>query len=236
MRIAICEDEKVFQDIVLEYLTPYLLKMNDITVQVFSNGQDLLAHHFEEHKFDLIFLDIELPVMSGVEVAQSIRESDTSVILIFITGHTQYVRNAFSINAFQYLTKPLSQEVFNEEFERALEHYNKMKFLYKINCRKVTKYFEIRDILYIETYDRHLRLVTQDGKYEYKGKISDEEIKLENYGFIRCHQGYLVNMRHIVRPVDGCFKLTNNENIPISRKMKNEVMSKYNKFLARCCL
>ena len=236
MKLAICEDEKQFQDVILEYLKPYLSERNDISIDVFPCGADILKKYNCGKRYDLVFLDVEMKGMTGVEVGRTIREIDSSVILIFITSYTQYVRHAFSINAFQYLLKPVMREVFNEEFERALEYYRKMKYVYQIKFNDETTSIEVGNIVYIETFSRHLRVRTQDNCYEYVGKIKEAEDKLEPYGFIRCHQGYLVNMRYIYKPKPGFFILNNKAEIPISRQLKNVVMTKYNKYMTRCCL
>jgi len=169
MRIAICEDEKIFQDVILEYLKPYLLEKSGLSIEVFSCGEDLLEKYRLGVRFDLVFLDVEMKKITGVEVGQTIKKIDNAVILIFITSYAQYVRNAFSINAFQYLLKPVMREVFDEEFDRALNSYKKMKFKYQIKYNNETNYIEVKDIVYIETLGRHLRVVTLDNSYEYVG-------------------------------------------------------------------
>jgi len=236
MKLAICEDEKIFQDVLLDYLKPYLSELCDISVDVFSHGADLIERHRGGVKYDMVFLDVDMPEMTGVEVGQALREMDDSVILIFTTSYQEYVRQAFSINAFQYLIKPIMRDVFTDEFERALTRYRKMKYMHQIYCTGKERFIEVKDILYIETYSRHLRLVTHKEKIEYIGKIKEEEHKLADYGFLRCHQGYLINMKYILKPGNGIFVLTENIEIPISRQLKNEAMSKYNKYMSRSCL
>lgn len=236
MKLAICEDEKIFQDVILEYLNPFLSKLSDISIEVFSCGADLLEMYKRGNRFDLVFLDVEMPGLNGVEVGQMLRGIDESVMLIFTTSYHQYVRQALSINAFQYLFKPIERDVFNEEFERALTCYRRMKYIFQIKHNDEAYYIEVKDIIYIETCNRHLRLVTQNNRIEYIGKIREEEKKLAGYDFVRCHQGYLLNMKCIFKPGNGGFILTTKELIPISRQLKNEVMSKYNKYMSRCCL
>jgi len=236
MRIAICDDEPLYHKIISEYLQPYLLKNNDISIQLFSSGNDLLDSYNASNRFDLLFLDVEMPGILGVEAAQIIKNIDNSVILIFITAYTKYVKDAFCINAFQCLLKPITRELFNEEFERALNCYRKMKFKYQITYNNKTTFLEVKEITYIETFNRHLRLSTLSKSYEYKGNIGMEEKKLADYGFNRCHQGYLVNMRYIYQMENNFFILTNQKKIPISRHSKNGVLFKYNSFILNYCL
>lgn len=236
MRIAICDDEPLYHKIILEYLQPYLLKNSDISVEVFSSGNKLIEAYNSGNRYDLMFLDVEMPGLLGVEVAQIVKNIDNSIILIFITAYTRYVKDAFCINAFQCLLKPITREVFNEEFERALNCYRKMKSKYSITYNDKTRIFEVKDIAYIETFHRRLRLSTLSENYEYVGNIGVEEKRLANYGFIRCHQGYLVNMHCICQMENNCFTLPNQIRIPISKHLKSYVLLEYNSFILDYCL
>jgi DNA-binding LytR/AlgR family response regulator len=236
MRLALCEDEEVFQDVILDYLNPYIMEDRNISIDVFSSGMELLDKYARGERYDIVFLDVEMPGMLGVDVARSIRDIDISAILIFMTAYTQYVKDAFCINAFQCLLKPIKRDVFNEEFERAVNCLNKMKCKYSITNKDKRTIFEIKDIVCIEIHHRHLRLSTVDSSYEYTGSLGSEEKKLSNYGFIRCHQGYLVNMRYIFQVKSDCFVLSTQKRIPISRRLKNDALSKYHRFLMGYCL
>lgn len=236
MRIAICDDEPIYHEILLDYLQPYNSLIADLSITVFNCGNALLEAYDSGNKYDLIFMDVEMPGILGVDVAQIIRNIDNSIILIFITAYTKYVKDAFCINAFQCLLKPIMREVFNEEFERALNYCRKMKYKYSITYHDKTTILEVKDIAYIETFHRRLRLSTLSESYEYVGNISNDEKKLAEYGFIRCHQGYLINMRYIYQMENNFFILTNQKKIPISKHLKSEVLFKYNSFILNYCI
>jgi len=236
MKIAVCDDEKVFRDAITEHLKPFKVNNPEITENEFSCGEDLLAAYEAGESFDLIFLDVEMTGMSGVEAGQKIRALDNTVMFIFVTSYTKYVPEAFILNAFQFLVKPVGKEMFNKEFERALSTYTNLKYRYKVTYKTKTTILEVKDILYIETYGRNLRVVTSDSKYEYVGNISAEEKKLAGYGFVRCHKGYLVNMHYIIKPENNMLVLSNEENIQISKRYKNEALTKVNKYISGCCI
>ncbi|MPM42939.1 hypothetical protein SDC9_89611 [bioreactor metagenome] len=236
MRLALCEDEEVFQDVILDYLNPYILEDRNISIDVFSSGVGLLDRYTRGERYDIVFLDVEMPGILGVDVAKRIRDIDPSAILIFMTAYTQYVKDTFCINAFQCLLKPIKRDVFNEEFERAVNCSNKMKCKYSITNKDKRTIFEIKDIVCIEIYHRHLRLSTVDSSYEYTGSLGNEEKKLSNYGFVRCHQRYLVNMRYIFQVGSDSFVLSTQKRIPISRRLKNDALSKCHRFLMGYCL
>ena len=236
MRIAICDDEPLYPNILSDFLHPYLLKNSDLSIKLFSSGDELVEAYNVGSRFDLLFLDVEMPGLLGVDVAQIVRNIDNSIILIFITAYTRYVKDAFCINAFQCLLKPITREVFNAEFERALNSYRKKKSKYSITYKNITTVLEIKDIAYIETFHRRLSLSTLSESFEYVGNIGVEEKKLTEYGFIRCHQGYLVNMRCIYQVENNLIVLTNQKRIPISKHLKSSVLLKYNSFILHYCL
>lgn len=236
MRVAVCDDEKVYRDAITEHLKPFKEINPEIIVDEFCCGENLLAAYEQGERFDLIFLDVEMKELSGVDTAQKIRVLDTTVILIFITSHTKYVPEAFIVNAFQFLVKPVGKEVFNKEFERALTTYKKMKYKYQIMVKGKPIILEVKDILYIETFGRRLRAVTNTNIYEFNGSISAEEKKLAGYGFARCHKGVLVNMHYIFRSENNSFVLLNEQTVPISKHYKNEALSKLNKFISGCSI
>jgi DNA-binding LytR/AlgR family response regulator len=232
MNIAICDDEKNSRDTVSEYLQPFAASGDGLAIAQFESGEALLADYKSGAAFHLIFLDVEMNDLSGVETARRIREMDKNVMFVFITAHPKYVPDAFIVGAFQFLTKPLQRDFFVREFERALQTYHKTIHSYKIAYKGQTIILKVGDILYIETYGRLLRACTQASEYEFAGSISVEEKKLLDYDFIRCHKGYLINMKHIASVNKSDFVLTNGTVIPISKHMKNEVLNRFNRFVS----
>lgn len=236
MKIAICDDEDVFRQTIIEYLQPYIEKNPEITECEFCCGDDLVAAYEQGNTYDILFLDIEMPGISGVEAGKRIREMDHTALFIFITSHTEFVPEAFMLNAFQFLAKPVKQDLFVKEFDRAVSSYKKMKFKYHIIVKNKTTILEVKDIMYIETYNRNLRAVTLTDSYEFTANLATEETKLEEYDFVRCHQGYLVNLKYVFRPEHSTLTLTNQAVIPIGKRYKNDVLTKLNKYISGCCI
>lgn len=236
MKIAVCDDEKMFRDTISAYLKPFIENSPEITQTAFSCGEDLIAAYEQGNRFDLIFLDVEMAGMSGVEAGRRIRAIDTTVMFVFITSHTKYVPEAFILSAFQFLVKPVEREMFDKEFDRAMRTYKKIKYRYSFTYRGKITVLEVKDVIYIETYNRHLRVTSTNGSFEYLGNIAIEEKKLADFGFLRCHKCYLVNMHYIFRPENYMFELTNHDKIPISKHGRSEVMAVYNKYVSGCSI
>ena len=234
MRIAVCDDEKVFRDVLLEYLKPYREDRPELSVTEFCSGEDLVAAYEREERFDLIFFDVEMTGITGVEAAGIIRGMDSAALFVFVTSHIRYVSEAFVLNAFQFLVKPVSKDLFDREFLRAEESYRKLRYKYKLSYKTNTVFLELGDIYYIETFGRKLKVVTKKDEYVCLGSIGEEERKLSGYNFVRSHKGILVNLRHVFRPEETRLTLSEGRSVPLSRHYRNELLSKLNKYISGC--
>ena len=234
MTIAVCDDESAYRQLIKDYLQPF----TDVPMNIyeFACGEDLVKAYQKGERFDVIFLDIEMRAMTGVEAGAKIRKMDKYVMLIFVTNYTEFIPQAFVLNAFQFLVKPVKQETFNKEFERAVRIYKRRHSRYRIVYKDSVNYLEMKDIIYIETYNRHLRAVSPIGSYEFLGKMGVEEKRLKNYDFIRCHQSYLLNMGYIEKPEKTAFLLSTGQEIPISKHLRVDVMANFNKYISGCCV
>lgn len=230
MRIAICDDiEEICNRIkcVLQKST------DNETIICFSNGYNLIDSMLTE-SYDIVYLDIEMPGVNGIETAQKLQTINHSVIIIFVSSYSCYVTNAFRVNAFQFLLKDnLTDDDIIFEYQRARERYKKEHFKYCVNQKSGVSYVSINKIVCIESANRHLYIIFSDGTFlEYRGKLDKEEIKLLPYNFIRTHESFLVNIS-LINMIKGDSLIMNTvskEKIPISRKYKESVLNAYNLF------
>lgn len=235
MRIAICDDESIQRKTISEYIMSYgRIHSIKFYVEEFSCGEELVDAYEKDVRFDMVILDAQMKELDGVQTGARIRELDKNVIMLFATAFSHYVQGAFRLNASQYLNKPIKEELFHEEMDRAIEILNKKQFKYKISTKGQTVVVEVKDLYFIETNNRQLKAVTAKGNFLFSGKIKDEENKLAGYDFIRCHQGFLVNMAHINEIKSTCFTLQNGFIIPISKHLVKEVKAQFNRFLSGC--
>ena len=233
MRIAICDDDKSQRDLIEQYVIAHSAEYQNIKTTTFSSGEDLLAA-LKQKTFDILLLDIELHGISGIETATKIRESNSDLIIIFITGYVNYVSDALKTNAFQFLVKPVKKDFFDEEFKRAISKYQNEHQKYVIRLKSGVTMLEVNDIIYIESSNREMYIYTKDRKHTKPGKIGDEEDVLTNYGFVRCHQGFLVNMKYILDIEKNNLILKNGIKIMLSKRKRLEVLERYNMYFARC--
>ena len=236
MKIAICDDEKNCRDRIIGFIKPYREKDLEITVSEFCCGEDLVASYENGERFDILFLDIQMKDIDGVETAHKIRETDKNTIIFFITSYVNFVSDTFRVGTFQFLVKPVQEADFNLDFERAIESYkiNHYKHLFKQkegNC-----IIEINEIFFIEVYKKHLFVNAENHTYECTGTLAEEEKKLKSYNFVLCHKSYLVNLRYIKLIGTDSIQLTNGKQIPLSKNFKTEVKAALNDYVLECSI
>lgn len=230
MNIAICDDEITCINRLVQLLQPYK-EREDLNVDTFISGEEFLDNTSGIEQYDIIFLDIEMFGVSGLDVAETLRSKGSKAIIIFITSHINYVSDTFRLGAFQFLVKPIDEKVFSYDFERALRTYKSAHSIYKIRWKESNYIVENGDIYYIEGYNRHLYVYTNDKGYECVGKLPEEEKKLKPYNFVRCHQGYIVNMSKVKEINKTSIILNNDIVIPIGRKYREELLETFNLYL-----
>ena len=204
---------------------------------------------------DIIFLDIQMPQMSGMEVARQLLEEEHKPMVIFVTAYNQFAVEAFEVNAIDYLLKPISEERLRNRLEdidsmKVKEKdidYNKLsKLIEEMNPttkleKRISLYhenklipIEIKDIIYITIEDRHTIIVSNKGRFETNSTLNELLDKLDPSMFFRSHKSYIVNLNSI-ESIEPWFNSTYNINlksheeiIPVSRsyvKKFREIMN-----------
>lgn len=235
MRVAVCDDESDFCDRIKEAL---VTEESEENVACFASGEELLRQS-DKSPYDIVYLDIEMLGMNGIEVAEELKKRNQNVIIIFVSSHTSYISRTFRVDAFQFLIKEdMDRESVLSEYCRAKERYRKDHDYYTIKQNTEHRRFEICKITYLESRNRHLYLNTADGKeYEYRGKLDREAEKLKPYHFVRVHESYLVNMAYIEIYGNDQLSLkydSQNRRFTISRRYRDEVASAYNLYIEGC--
>lgn len=232
MNIAICDDELAYRqrlyDLVISYRESVAWQ-----VDTYSSGEELLAIYQTVGRFDIVFMDIEMNDINGVDAMRLLHQQNSTALVIFVTSHVHYVSDSLRLGGFQFMVKPITDEAFRASFDWALETYRQRHTQYEVRWRDMHTLVDCGAILYIEASNRHLFVNTADTRYECVGKLSDETAKLQPHGFVRCHQGFLVNMEHIKRISKDYIELQDGHTLPMSRQMRNHVLQVFNLFIAR---
>lgn len=230
LRIAICEDEEVHIKILEKAIKIWSKSRNiPISIKTFPNGESFLFH-WEDEKFDLIMLDIQMGELTGVETAEKIRMEDEEVGIIFVTGREEYALKGYGVGAINYFLKPANEEevaISMDKFYRNfIKDREKSSTLNLVNGKEVRK-IKFNDIIYCVVFSHYTDIVTTSETISWKKKISELEIELPSDSFIRCHRSYLVNVKRIEQVLKDELVIEGGVSIPIARGKRDYVLENF---------
>lgn len=222
MHIAVVDDETV----ICEQIKNLIQKARpDSRITVYTSGQSFLA---AGKPFDLVYLDIQMEGMTGMEAAREFRKVQPDAVLIFVTGAKGYALEAFDVSAFHYLLKPLEETKFIQVLEQAGAEAERRRSARKerIFLRARNKTVAQSDILYIESRGKKVDIHTLKETFTIYGSMNELEARLGG-SFYRCHRGYLVNMAYITEYGPDRIKLTGGDEVYLTRKKHGEFVKAY---------
>ena len=229
IEIAVCDDE----EIIIERITDLIKKQNtDCHIESFQAGNELLA---AKRRFDLIFLDIQMDGINGIETAKAVREYDRKAVIIFVTAVKEYVFEAFDVGAFHYLLKPIGEEKFAEVFENAVREVRERQIQKEtptlfIKTKNKSYTFNQSEIIFIESMSRKAAIHTAKNTLEVYAVMNELQQELGN-SFYRCHRGYLVNMDHIAEYSSDMIEMDNGERVYLAKEKYQEFVKEYMRYL-----
>lgn len=190
-RIAVCDDEKVFANDIIEKIKS---DNDNSEITVFYSGENLLK---SKSDFNIIFLDIEMPGLNGINTAFALREKNYDGIIIFLTSHTEFMPDAFKVNAFRFLNKPVEEEKFIEAFTAAKKLILNTDHIL-ISGEKETVYLKLTDIVFLEAYGDGTYIYDKNGRVyntDKSLKYWKEQIGTEH--FFQIHKSYIVSLLYV---------------------------------------
>ncbi|MCM1061655.1 MAG: LytTR family DNA-binding domain-containing protein [Eubacterium sp.] len=214
-KIAVCDDEQIFIDNVIENLKA---RSEQCEISEYISGEELLKSPLD---FNIIFLDIEMTGINGLNTAFSLRDQKYDGIIIFLTSHTEFMPDAFKVKAFRFLDKPIEQEKFNEAFSAAQKEILNEEHILLSDKKGKTSYLKLTDIVYLEAYG--------DGTYIYSKTESvydtDKPLKYwkEQIGtehFYQIHKSFIMSYLYVAEILkEGQVSVkVYGEKLPISRR------------------
>jgi DNA-binding LytR/AlgR family response regulator len=220
MRIAIVEDVQAESELLEELLKQYFLRENiKVEIRIYNSGEDFLAGWPME--VDLAFLDIQMGGWNGIQVAAKIRETNDRVIIIFITNNPQYSLAGYSVEALDYLIKPVTPELIDRLLPKAIRKLGDSERS-RLTIHNSEGYFVINlgDVNYIELENRRMMIHTKTDVVSCQGTIQSMEEQLPKT-FFRCHSAFLINML-AVECLKGQDVIVGGKLIPISKHRRSE--------------
>ena len=227
LQAAIVEDEKVFLDNTRDLLSAEFDKRHvTIAFDFFSEGQSFLNMLTQHFKFDVVFLDIEMPGIDGISVCRKIREMAPETIVVFVSNKEELVFQTFEVQPFRFIRKSELKEVVGSLVDALLTEIKRRSpqviILQEPTGGDVFS-FDVRTILYVEAQRKDCRIVSIVGESLARIKLSDIEDRLKPYSFIKTHRSYLVNPEHIAQIRKNEVLLENGQELPISRGLYDKV-------------
>ena len=230
MQICICDDDKLIHKTINLYCQQFSNNFHIEITDLYS-AEELINKYQQKIRYDIIFLDIEMAKISGIEAAEKIKKIMPNTIIIFISNHPKYVFDSFKVEPLHFLVKPISEQEFSCVFQRALHKYKTLNASIVLKWQSERYVIKINKIKYIEGYKRHITVYTENESFEAIGKIPDIQKLLEPYGFVRTHQGFLVNMDFIKRFDINDVVLFDNTKVMLSVRRRTIALKNFDEFL-----
>lgn len=231
MNIAICEDNAADTKIICGYLQEHFNKNGFIgDIHTFTSGEAMLAAFSSGVLFDAVFLDIYMGGMSGIETAKKMRETDPGFALIYITASDDYARQAYSLRACAYVSKPIHEEEMDIAFAQCREIFLKSARFIEVLSERQTIRIPLVNILYVEVFNRDAVFHLTAGIVKTSLPLDEAERKLGS-PFLRCHRSYLINMNFVDRLCEQDILMKNGDSIPMRRRGRSEIRGTYGDFL-----
>lgn len=204
-RIAICDDESHFRKRIREILMDYMNKKGVLyEIDEFESGKEYVNLGIEIVKYKIVFLDINMDELDGMKTAQKIREVSNDIFIVFVTAFINYTLEGYKVDAIRYILK--NNVNFSELVFECMDAISmKMNYVVKIknfNFNEGTIHVSLERLLYIESRLHKLEFYIMEdrlNKYSLYGTLNDMEKELADNAFVRIHQSYLVNMKHITK-------------------------------------
>lgn len=235
IRIAICEDILFELQMQREMIQSIMMKLaKNIEIFCFRSGEDLLFEIDATGNMDIVFLDVEMLGISGVETARLIRKRDTRAILIFISCHNQYYKEIIEVQPYAFIDKPVSKDKLEKILKRVLEtrfnsfegyYFSYHKKQYNIPLMQIRFFRSDKRVIHVDTI--HKSPLTEE--YLFYGKLEDVEQTVDKTSvkFLRIRKSFLINSQFIIEYSSDKVVLDNGVVVEISKNYKENVRQHY---------
>lgn len=230
IQIAICDDDHIFLENVKERIQRYLQEkdMTEYSITEFDSALSCYKSMEAGMLFDVLFLDITMPEMSGLELAKEIRQRDDSMILIFMTAFLDYAIEGYRLQVLRYILKDMLEELLPECMDTVVNRLmlKQAAIGYSFVEGKIT--LNVKSIAYIESHKHKLLFHMADGRiYSLYDKLDNMQKQLQRFGFLRVHKSFMINIEYIEEISGYQVRLVSGEAFPIPRERFQEVKQQY---------
>ena len=232
IQIAICDDDMATTSQIEEYIRQIEIEQHiQVQYRIFFDGKSFMQSVESGEVYDLIYLDVEMPLMKGLDAAKKLREMEISSLIIYISNYETYCESMIETEPFRFLRKPINDvDLFRKYFMSAYKKLENRNEYYTYSYKKIHHKININDIMYFESNNRKICIHTNGNQENntFYGQLDKVEKELESKSctFIRIHQSYLVNSTYINTVQHDAVILENKDELSISEKRQKEIQRK----------
>lgn len=230
MTVAICDDEKVFHKEITSLLRKYQkARKIDIFMEYYESGDMLLSSN---HKYDVIFMDYQMEEMNGIETAEKLRKANSDSIIIFISAYPAAALDAFEVNTFRFLKKPVDETKLFKALDDYIKSINYDELLL-ITTHDGNHKIKLSEIIYLEADGRYTILRTKNKSLRFRTYLRQLELKLPASKFIRCSKSFIVGFGHITNHDNTNITFDNGEKGIIGRHYAEKFKTGFQNYIMK---
>ena len=229
IRIAICDDSSAFLQQTKFMITHWdAPAARSIALELFEDGDSLLSAHAQA-PFDIILLDIVMPLLNGIEAARELREKDKTVKIVFLTSSTEYAVESYTVKASNYLLKPVNPDSLFAWLDELISQMHGAAKSIVVKGIEATHRILLSDIEHMEAQLKHVVFFLKGNRtvesvepfYTYENTLALDD------GFFKCHRSYIVNIHHIGSYSHAEIFMQSGRHIPLSRSCQKSFEASY---------
>ena len=214
VNIAVCDDQGEWIEQVEIYLAEFRKIHRNIKWEAFYSAEELLTYiKINQYVFDVLITDIEMKKINGIELANKIRSKDAGVVIFFLSGHEEYIRQCFQPSPLNFWDKPLKYEQFKCDMEKAMELTKNNSKVFCFKDEESYKRVPYREIMYFKTNAKKIIAHTDKRNFEFYGSFKEYEKTWQDAGFVRASRFYYVNSEYVSELRSTQIILLNGEHI-----------------------
>lgn len=228
MYIAICDDDNSYRDEIQNYVKKYFMSKDlECDISLFSDGKDVAECG---RVFDIVFLDIEMDNLNGIETAKILNRKNRHTVIFIVTAYHKYLDDAMDLNVFRYIDKPIDKERFFKGLEKAIALINNNDLTFKtVDNELIT--ISKNEIICVEVMKKKVTVSTVDGDFVAREKMDFFRNNLTASYFAIPHKSYIVNFNYVRKFKRDEIELKGNHIITIAPKKQAEIKKQFVAFI-----
>lgn len=229
-KMVICDDEPIFCHIIKEFILEYCRKNNlKCNIHIYNSGEECLSNI---NDCDILFLDIDMPGMDGIEVGKRVPHINKSTMIVYLTSCVERMQEAFGPQVFSFLCKPVMRERIHHVLEDILKE-KKQKHRVAIDfANDCTLYYDTDEVVYIIAQRQYSKIITADKQYVVRKSIREWSEELDSHHFLQTHKSVLINLER-VKILDTKITMDNGHVLPIATRRQLETRNAYNNYIRK---